>query len=117
VHGNHQETLAMTPFNKQVIVHRSVILCLALLATGLFAAGARAEDYTKSFSVANRANVHVDTNDGSVRITTGDTKGVEFHVEYTGLALDKTLHIESHQQGDEVSSPPASSASYPSLWV
>jgi DUF4097 and DUF4098 domain-containing protein YvlB len=102
VHGNHQETLAMTSLCRQIIVHRAASLCLALLATGLFAAGARAEDYAKSFSVSNRANVHVDTNDGSVRITTGDTKQVEFHVEYAGLVIDKTLHIESHQQGDDV---------------
>jgi Putative adhesin len=92
----------MTPLNKQVIVDRPATVCLALLAMALFAAGAHAEDYVKSFSVSNRANVHVDTNDGSVRISTGDTKDVEFRVEYTGLAIDKTLHIESHQQGDEV---------------
>jgi hypothetical protein len=92
----------MTPLYQQTMVRRSAILCLAVLATGPFAAGAHAEDYTKTFSVSNRANVHVDTNDGSVRITTGDTKAVEFRVEYTGLAIDKTLHVESHQQGDEV---------------
>jgi len=92
----------MTSLNKQIIIHRSASLCLALLSTGLFAAGARAEDYSKSFNVSNRAKVHVETNDGSVRITTGDTKEVEFHVEYTGLVIDKTLHIESHQQGDDV---------------
>jgi DUF4097 and DUF4098 domain-containing protein YvlB len=92
----------MIPLDKQVMVRRSAIFCLAIFATALFAAGARAEDYAKSFNVSNRAHVHVDTNDGSVRITGGDTKEVEFHVEYSGLVMDKTLHIESHQQGDDV---------------
>jgi DUF4097 and DUF4098 domain-containing protein YvlB len=92
----------MIPLYRQIIVHRSAGLCLALLATGPFAAAAHAEDYAKTFSVSNRANVHVDTNDGSVRITTGTAREVEFRVEYTGLAIDKTLHVESHQQGDEV---------------
>jgi len=36
-----------------------------------------------------RANVHVDTNDGSVRVTTGDTKQVELRVIYNGYTLDR----------------------------
>jgi DUF4097 and DUF4098 domain-containing protein YvlB len=77
-------------------------LGLALLALAACYGTAHAEDYTKSYSVSNRAVVHVDTNDGSVRVITGDNKQVEFRVEYQGYTLDSTLHIESHQQGDEV---------------
>jgi hypothetical protein len=75
---------------------------MALLATGLFAAAARADDYAKTFTVSNRANVRVDTDDGSVVVTTGDSKEVEFRVEYQGYVLEKSLHIESNQHGDEV---------------
>jgi DUF4097 and DUF4098 domain-containing protein YvlB len=47
--------------------------------------------------------VHVDTNDGSVRVTTAQgSKTVEFRVEYQGLTLDKNLHIDSKQDGDRV---------------
>jgi len=92
----------MTPLYKSINFYRSALVGTALLATGLFAATAHADDYTKTYTVSNRANVHVDTDDGSVVVTTGDTKQVEFRVEYQGYTLDKSLHIDSSQHGDEV---------------
>jgi hypothetical protein len=80
---------------------RRLSIC-AVLGTALFSAAVHAEEYSKTFSVSNRANVHVDTNDGSVVVTTGDAKQVEFRVEYIGYELEKSLHIESSQQGDEI---------------
>jgi DUF4097 and DUF4098 domain-containing protein YvlB len=77
-------------------------ICAALCAACLFSAAVHAEIYTKSFTVSNRAGVHVDTNDGNVVVTTGDTKQVEFRVEYSGYEIDKSLQIDSSQQGDEV---------------
>lgn len=81
---------------------RPLVTGMALLATGLFAAAAHAEDYVKSYTVTNRANVHVDSNDGSVTVTTGDSQQVEFRVEYQGYELNKSLQIDSSQHGDEV---------------
>jgi DUF4097 and DUF4098 domain-containing protein YvlB len=83
-------------------VRRTAAICCAVLCSGLFAAGARADEFIKSFPVAKRANVHVDTNDGSVRVTTGDTNQVEFRVEYVGFKLDKNLRVEASQQGEQV---------------
>ena len=85
--------------------HRSVavqlgIVCAALLTAS--AVAARAEDVTKSFAVAGRANVRVETNDGSVRVTSGDSKQVEFRVEYQGYELGKSLRVDSRQDGDKV---------------
>jgi DUF4097 and DUF4098 domain-containing protein YvlB len=82
--------------------HRFLSICVALCAAGLYSAAVHAEEYTKSFTVANRASVHVDTNDGNVVVTTGDNKQVEFRVEYSGYEIDKSLHIDSSQQGDTV---------------
>lgn len=78
------------------------IACFALFATAALAPRASAEDWSKNYSIAGRANVHVDTNDGAVRVTTGDSKTVQFHVEYEGYQLDKDLHIEARQNGDSV---------------
>ena len=75
---------------------------IALLTAVAFAPAANAEEWTKSYTVSGRANVHVDTNDGSVRVTTGDTKQVELKVIYNGYTLDKNLRIESKQDGDRV---------------
>jgi len=74
----------------------------ALLAVATFATAANAEEWTKSYTVSGRANVHLDTNDGSVRVTTGDTKQVELRVIYNGYTLDKNLKIDSRQDGDRV---------------
>jgi DUF4097 and DUF4098 domain-containing protein YvlB len=91
----------MTPSMKRLPIFRAGI-CIAFFATGFIAPRVHAEDYAKSFSVSNRANVHVETNDGSVTVVAGDVNQVEFRVEYQGYELDKNLHIEAHQQGDDI---------------
>src|SRR6202047_108893 len=63
---------------------------------------ARAEDVTKSFAVNGRAIVRVDTNDGSVRVTSGDNKEVQFRVEYQGYELNRNLRVDARQDGDKV---------------
>lgn len=75
---------------------------VALLAAAATVPSVRAEDVVKTYTVTGRANVRVDTNDGSVRVTTSDTKQVEFRVEYQGLELGKTLRVDSRQDGDKV---------------
>src|SRR6202171_5660458 len=85
--------------------HRSAGIRLGIASIALLAASAvaaRAEDVTKSFAVSGRANVRVETNDGSVRVTSGDSKQVEFRVEYQGYELGKTLRVDSRQDGDKV---------------
>jgi DUF4097 and DUF4098 domain-containing protein YvlB len=86
------------PYRSNAI--RLAFACAALLATS--ALEARAEEVTKSFAVSGRANVRVETNDGSVRVSTSDSKQVEYRVEYQGFELGKNLHIDSHQEGDKV---------------
>jgi len=88
-----------------LLPHRTIaiwlgIACAALVAVS--AVSARAEETTKSFVVTGRANVRVETNDGSVRVTSGDAKQVEFRVEYQGYELGKTLRVDAHQDGDKV---------------
>jgi hypothetical protein len=85
------------------VIQAAVPFCAtAMLSAVLFSSAANAEEWTKSYTVSGRANVHVDTNDGSVRVTTGDTKQVELRVFYNGYTLDKNLKIESKQDGDRV---------------
>ena len=52
-----------------------------------------AEEVTKSFTVTGRPNVRVETNDGSVRVISGDAKQVEFRVEYQGYELGRNLRV------------------------
>src|SRR5712691_13006357 len=74
----------------------------ALLALAALAPRAYAEEWTKSYSISGRGQVRVDTNDSSVRIATGDGKQVEFRVIYEGYELNKNLHIDTRQDGDNV---------------
>ena len=81
---------------------RSGIVAAALLALVALAPRARATDWTKNYTVAGRANVRIDTNDGSVHVSTSDSKSVELRVEYEGYEMDKNLHVEARQNGDQV---------------
>jgi hypothetical protein len=81
---------------------RMGIACAVLMTATAAAPRASAEDVVKSFNVAGRANVRVDTNDGSVRVTSSDSKQVEFRVEYQGFELGRNLHIDTRQDGDKV---------------
>lgn len=79
------------------------VACAALLGVvALGAPRARATEWTQNYTITGRANVRIDTNDGSVRVTTGDSKNVNLRVEYEGYEKDKNLHIESKQDGDRV---------------
>jgi|SRR5579859_53265 len=78
------------------------VACAALIATVAWAPRANATDWTKNYNITGRANVRIDTNDGSVRVSTSDAKTVQFRVEYEGYELDKNLHIEASQNGDSV---------------
>jgi Putative adhesin len=73
-----------------------------ILAASILAPGARAEEWSKTYTISGRAQVRIDTNDGSVRIATGDSKQVEFRVIYEGYELNKNLHVDSRQDGDSV---------------
>ncbi len=78
------------------------VIAVALVAAVTLTATARAEEWTKSYTVSGRAQVRVETNDGAVRIATGDGKQVEFRVIYEGYELNKTIHVDSRQDGDSV---------------
>jgi Putative adhesin len=92
----------MTPTS--ILIARTGILTFAatLLGAVLLTPQARAEEVVKTFTVSGRAQVHVDTNDGSVKLVTGDSKQVEFHVQYQGYELDKDLRVDAKQNGDTV---------------
>jgi Putative adhesin len=73
-----------------------------LLALAALAPRSRAEEWTKSYPISGRAQVRVDTNDGAVQVYTSDSKQVDFRVLYDGYEMNKTLHVDSRQDGDSV---------------
>ncbi len=81
-----------------------MVLAGALLSGGMLLApvGVRAEEVAKTFTVSGHARVRVQTDDGSVRVSTGDIKQVEIRVVYTGYKLDRDLQVSTSQNGDAV---------------
>src|ERR1051325_2313385 len=79
---------------KMMLVRLATLVTFGLLAGSLAASSAHAEEWTKSYTVSGRARVHVDSNDGSVRVTTSDSQQVEFRVIYNGYTIDKNLTID-----------------------
>jgi len=93
----------MKPFVRMPSGYRLGWACGAVLALSLVLPQVvRGEEVTKSFAVTGRPSVRVETNDGSVRVTSGDAKQVEFRVEYQGYELGKTLRVDARQDGDKV---------------
>jgi DUF4097 and DUF4098 domain-containing protein YvlB len=85
-----------------MILRIAALMFVTMLAVGLMPQRVHAEDFTKTYTVTGHPHVSVVTNDGSVRVSPGDSDKVEFRVEYHGYVLDKNLKIESEQQGDQV---------------
>jgi len=93
----------MRAFLRPTKAYRVGFACAAIVAATVIAAPlVQAEEVTKSFVVSGRPNVRVETNDGSVRVSTSDSKQVEFRIEYQGYELGKTVHVDAHQDGDKV---------------
>jgi hypothetical protein len=82
--------------------HRAILAGAVLSTALLLASTASAEEWNKSYTITGRARVSVNTNDGSVRVTTSDVKQVELHVFYEGYKADRDLEIDSRQSGDSV---------------
>src|SRR5580698_8537279 len=88
--------------NRTYVLRLGIAVAALLTAVALAPRASAADWPAKTYTVSGRANVHIDTNDGSVRVTTSDAKEVQFSVQYEGYELDKNLHVEAHQNGDQV---------------
>jgi DUF4097 and DUF4098 domain-containing protein YvlB len=75
---------------------------MVLAGATLAIPAAQADEVVKTFTVTGHAKVRVLTDDGNVRVSTGDIKQVEVRVEYSGYRLDHDLHVEATQAGDAV---------------
>jgi DUF4097 and DUF4098 domain-containing protein YvlB len=92
----------MNAFPYRLTAKVVVALGFLLLSLAMLAPRAQAEEWTKSYTVSGRAQVRVDTNDGAVQIYTASSKQVDFRVVYNGYEINKTLRVDSRQEGDTV---------------
>ena len=93
-------------------------IALPLFAAALLTCAAltRAEEVIKTYTISGHARVHIQTDDGAVRVSTGDIKQVEIRIDYEGYKLDRDLHISSSQNGDSIDLTAKSSGNWGMHW-
>lgn len=85
------------------IARKAVLLGSAVGMLMLISAVAvPADEITKTYTITGHARVRVETDDGAVRVTTGDIKQVEIRIVYSGYKLDHDLRVSTEQNGDSV---------------
>jgi DUF4097 and DUF4098 domain-containing protein YvlB len=97
------------------VAGKAVSLALPFLAAMIVLASApsaRAEEVSKTFQVSGHTRMRVQTDDGAVRVSTGDIHQVEIRVVYSGYKLDRDLRISTTQNGDTVEVVAKSSGSF-----
>ncbi len=78
-----------------------IVLFIGLL--GLASIPAKADEWSKSYSLNGRPNLRVETSDASIRVITGDQNTIEAKVITTRYKIGEGgIHIEEHQTGNSV---------------
>jgi DUF4097 and DUF4098 domain-containing protein YvlB len=79
-----------------------VLLMLAGLCS-LAAPLARADDWSKTYTISGKPDLRVDTSDANIHVTTWDQNTIEAKVTTTRYKIgDDGIRIEEHQTGDVV---------------
>ncbi len=79
-------------------------LCLMVLGIAALAAlPARADDWSKSYTIAGRPDLRVETSDANIHVSTWDQNTIEAKVSTSRYKIGEDgIHIEEHQSGDRV---------------
>jgi Toastrack DUF4097 len=79
------------------------LLLLATATVAVTAPPAHADDWSKTYAINGRADLHVQTDDGSVTITSADQNNIYAHVTTTKYAIGSSgVTIEENQSGNSV---------------
>jgi hypothetical protein len=82
---------------------RLTIGAAVLMAAAITAAPAGADQWTKTYSISGRADLHVTTDDGDVNIVGADQKQIDARVVTEGYKIvANDVRIEESQNGDHV---------------
>lgn len=78
-------------------------IATAVISIGAGAPTSRADEWSKTYKVTGRPNLHVETDDGDVNIVIGQANQIDARVTTDGLKIGPSdVHIEEHQEGDNV---------------
>jgi DUF4097 and DUF4098 domain-containing protein YvlB len=78
-------------------------LVMAVAAVSMTAAPARADQWSKTYPIGTRADLHVTTDDGDVSVVGGDQNQIDARVVTEGYKIGASdVRIEESQSGDHV---------------
>ncbi len=82
--------------------HLLMILILSALCT-LPAVHAQADDWSKTYTLTGQPDLHVETSDANIHVSTWDQNTIQAKVTATRYKIGEGgLHIEEHQNGNSV---------------
>jgi DUF4097 and DUF4098 domain-containing protein YvlB len=90
---------------QRMAITRSLFAGLILggLVCSWAAAPARADEWSKTYTLTGKPNLRVDTSDANIHVSTWDQNTIEAKVTTTRYKIgDDGIRIEEHQTGDEV---------------
>jgi len=90
---------------KRMSVERGLfsVLMIAGFVCSLAALPARADDWSKTYTISGKPDLRVDTSDANIRVSTWDQNTIEAKVTTTHYKIgDDGIRIEEHQSGDVV---------------
>jgi hypothetical protein len=79
-----------------------IVLCAILLSPACTSGTAVEQEYTRTFPISTRADVHIRVSNAQVRVTTTDDPSVVFHVHYEIAGSDSKPLFSTRQSGDVV---------------
>jgi hypothetical protein len=86
---------------KPILMAAGALLAASVMA--MMGPAARADDWSKSYPISGRADLHVETDDGSVTITSSDQKEIYAHVMTSHYKIGESdVRIQESQNGDSV---------------
>ncbi len=79
------------------------ILLVAAFACSMAALPARADEWSKTYALSGKPDLHVDTTDANIRVSTWDQNTIEAKVTTTRYKIGEGgIRIEEHQTGNVV---------------
>jgi hypothetical protein len=92
-------------FMKRMGLERSlfVVLMIGGFVCSLAALPARADDWSKTYTISGKPDLRVDTSDANIRVSTWDQNTIEAKVTTVRYKIgDDGIRIEEHQTGNTV---------------
>ena len=84
-------------------MRRQVLLVLAIAFFALTSLSARADEWSKSYTISGTADVHLDANDADIEVRAADVKQVEARVSTRRWKIGSDgVQITEHQNGDRI---------------